>query len=454
MGNYGGPGTPNWSPHISFGGQAQGPQYKLPLRLGPLGHIDATNIFDEKMTERAEFKYNGSTGGDRWKRRLEGYLIPRVPALKELFEYIEHMPDGVIVTAQLIQAAVGQWMTPYQQDNLNRALYGFLAGCFTGDADTVFKGARMLQGFDAWKRMIRSIDHGRTLRLDVLRDETKVLHLKPFRSLEAVNIGITEFENKHQEFIEAGGAPVADREKKDDLFKMLPEKLREDFMWRMHDIPDYIQFRETVRSQVSRILTNRRKSGGPVGNVEEGTNADDLNNIDNEEDLVLAFRDRKRTTPGGPRAPAPKRVARSTTSNFGSNNEKKALKCPNCGEDHLMRDCKLPIKSLAERVCWKCGKKGHNSSECRSKKNGVNAVTENEGCNNDDMPCFGLDLSEFAEQSCNAVTWEEPTKTTRGRPMPHGNTFGDVLLTNGFGVLEESNNTSKRTKNQIGRAHV
>ena len=89
MGGYGGLGTPNWSPHLSFGGQAQGPQYTLPLRMGPLGQIDASNIFDEKMTERAEFKYNGPTGGDEWKRRLEGYLIPRVPALKELFEYIE-----------------------------------------------------------------------------------------------------------------------------------------------------------------------------------------------------------------------------------------------------------------------------------------------------------------------------------------------------------------------------
>ena len=74
--------------------------------------------------------------------------------------------------------------------------------------------------------MTRYIDHGRDIRRETLRREVKMLHTRPIKSFEAVEMGVAEFENTLAEYHRAGGTRVSDEEMKDDLLQILPSELR------------------------------------------------------------------------------------------------------------------------------------------------------------------------------------------------------------------------------------
>ncbi len=91
----------------------------------------------------------------------------------------------------------------------------------------MFKRADVLNGIDAWRHGVRFLDHGRSIRLETLRTEVRVLHTKPIKNLEAVTVGMAEFENKIREYVEAGGKKFDDSDMKSDLLAILPQELRE-----------------------------------------------------------------------------------------------------------------------------------------------------------------------------------------------------------------------------------
>ena len=51
-------------------------------------------------------------------------------------------------------------------------------------------------GVDAWRRIVRYIDHGRGIRLELMRNRWRTIRSRPIKSLEAVTIGIAEFETR------------------------------------------------------------------------------------------------------------------------------------------------------------------------------------------------------------------------------------------------------------------
>ena len=59
------------------------------------------------MTVMADYKFDGAKGGDRWKTKVENHLISRVPLLNELLNYVERVPDQVIISRPLIKMIVG-----------------------------------------------------------------------------------------------------------------------------------------------------------------------------------------------------------------------------------------------------------------------------------------------------------------------------------------------------------
>ena len=63
----------------------------LPLEYGPLGALlhSKHGLFDDKITSEEEYKFDGSKGGDRWKGKVERYMISKVPALKNIFIWAE-----------------------------------------------------------------------------------------------------------------------------------------------------------------------------------------------------------------------------------------------------------------------------------------------------------------------------------------------------------------------------
>ena len=57
-----------------------------------------------------------------------------------------------------------------------------------------------MHGIDAWRRLVRHIGHGRDLRLDDLRHEMKLMHLKRIKPLGDFEQGAATFENSINEF--------------------------------------------------------------------------------------------------------------------------------------------------------------------------------------------------------------------------------------------------------------
>ena len=152
-------------PTTASTGEQKGAKKSIPLDLpGPLGAIDRKDrsIFDEKLTLQPEYKYDGIRGGIAWKGKLERYFISKAPILKELLEWAES-EDMETVTVAMFKQAVGNRMTGTQILTVNAELWGFLSGALSGTAETMFKRAEMLNGLDAWRRMARYVDNGRSI---------------------------------------------------------------------------------------------------------------------------------------------------------------------------------------------------------------------------------------------------------------------------------------------------
>ena len=163
---------------------------------GPLGCIafKDNTMFDNRLMLDASYKYNGTKGGMAWKSRVERYFVTQAPCLRELLEWAEAEDSEAISEAKFMQA-VSNRLTEEQAMNLNAQIWGFLSGCLEGSAEVMFKRAAWLNGIDAWRRVVRQVDHGRAIRLEMLRREVKELHMRPIKSLEAVEEGVNEFEN-------------------------------------------------------------------------------------------------------------------------------------------------------------------------------------------------------------------------------------------------------------------
>ena len=113
---------------------------------------------------RDEYRYSGIKGVTAWKTRLERYIVARSPALRELLEWAESLDNVPISEAMVVEAASGR-LTEEQALSVNSHIWGFLSGCLTGTADVMFRLAAWFNEIDAWRIMVRQVDHGRTIRL-------------------------------------------------------------------------------------------------------------------------------------------------------------------------------------------------------------------------------------------------------------------------------------------------
>ena len=193
---------------------------------GPLGCIafkDKT-MFDSRLMLDASYKYNGIKGGMAWKSKVERYFVTQAPCLRELLEWAEAEDNEAISEAKFLQA-VSSRLSKEQAENLNAQIWGFLSGCLEGSAEVMFKRTDWLNGIDAWRRIVRQVDHGRAIRLETLRREVEELHMRPIKSLEAVEEGVNEFENTMAEYVKAGGPESPDSELKSDLLRILPKEI-------------------------------------------------------------------------------------------------------------------------------------------------------------------------------------------------------------------------------------
>ena len=413
-----------------------GEKMRLPLVLGPLGGLTTGRLFEDKMTSQDSYKFDGTKGGVAWKDRLERYFISKIPALKVLLDWAERCENPI--TKSTLKQAIGDAMTDEQMDTMEAAVWGFIANCVSGEALTMFKRAEMLEGMDAWRRLVRFIDHGRGIRLEALRTEIRQITLRPIKSIEHITVGVAEFENKFNEYEEAGGQRPHDDELKADLLAILPDGIRNELLWKSSQPGSFEDFRDMILQQTNKILLNKRRL--PVHQViddepleEPGTL--DLSQCTNVEDIIAAVNNYQRRTgrqgtrqgprPGGGAPARPPQTDR-------------APRCANCGGEHAKDKCPHPTVPKDKRKCFTCGKEGHTARFCKEKPRdgarragggGAGSIRNVE--ESDRLPVFGLcavDYQGFAPARKTA-------RATPTRPQPKQAMFGDFIHKNAFDVL-------------------
>ncbi len=414
---------------------------KLPLEnLGPIGCLNSDKqLYDDKLTTQNEYRFDGVKGGIAWKSKIGRYLMSKVPAMKKLLKWSEKM-DMRVVTEALAERAVGTAMTYTQLQTLNAAVWGFLSGCVSGTAETMFNQAEELNGLDAWRRIVRIIDHGLPLKLEELRQEVRVIHTKPIKDLESVPVGIAEFEAKIKEYSDAGGKGFnSNDEMKSDLLAILPYKLREDLLWSAQDPRDYQQFRDMVISQAAKTLFNRRRGGG-MNAIDHGHGAasdsgeEITAQVTNVEELIAAFNRLQSRERGRPqqRDRPPARESTTAPRRSGPTGPRPPRRCANCGEQHEQLICPHPTVPVGDRRCWDCKQKGHTANRCpkKSQSRPLKAVEDIE-----EMPFFAVE---------DADGFRRPRKTAR--PMPRPATLHDFVGKSFFDKLGQPDEDEKDTR--------
>ena len=245
-----------------------------------------------------------------------------------------------------------------------------------------------MNGIDAWRRLVRHIDHGRDLRLDDLRQEMKTMHLKPIKTIGDVEQGVAAFENSIYEFAQAGGTPPSDKEMKDDLLRMLPERIQLDLLWSASDqSKNFAQFRDLVVTASAKMLNIQKPQRGihqvapeqPEVNARLPANIEmeDLamfEGVTNTDDLIAAFQRYNKAKSGNNNGgTGGKFQQRRDTRQQRQTDTRPARKCPNCGESHEARSCPKPTVAVSDRKCWTCGEK-HMAKDCPKKGNQVKAI--------------------------------------------------------------------------------
>ena len=435
-------------------GASAGSIDKLPLDLrdglGSIAHKDRP-IFDMKMALQEEYKFNGVKDGNKWKERIEGYFISCAPVLMSILAWVERQ-DNEVITVDWVQAAVGPKMTHEQVLNSDAQLWGFLRAVVSGSAETMFRRATRLHGYDAWRRLIRHVDQGREIRLSELRRNMKFVQMKPIKNLSEVEQGVAEFENKIQEFVTAGGDGPSEEHMKDDLMQMLPEKIQSDLMYHSkHKSISFSEFRDLVVMTSARLLSIQRPTGRlqgvdeehkdgpppalfrpPAGAEEDGIDFNAmLAGVSDVEGLVAAFQKYQRGRTQRP--PNPRSAPRSDRDPNAPKPDRGPRKCPNCGEEHGdgVRVCPKAAVAVSERPCWLCKKVGHMSRDCPSKKaGGLKAIT--------DGPLAAVAaLKAMSIFAVHKAGFTPARHTFRGRPTPRTFTVSDYITHgNRFAALD------------------
>ena len=155
-----------------------------------------SKVFETKFAQEKQNQWDGKADGHGLKEFIRCYLIGRMPQVKQVLRWAERQ-DHTPIKNETFSYAVSGRMTEEQAANLTTQLWGFLAAVVSGSAETIFKRADTsvgeMNGMDAWRRLVRHIDHRRDLRLQDLRHEMKLMHLKPTRTLQDIEQGVADF---------------------------------------------------------------------------------------------------------------------------------------------------------------------------------------------------------------------------------------------------------------------
>ncbi len=180
--------------------------------------------------------------------------------LAPVLDFIEHEDTAEGVNMEMMEEACRTqgWMVE-DLDRLSELLWGFLNRCLKSEAKESFEEADELDGFNAWRLVIRSIRKSAYIHLATARRLVK--YTPPIGSLEEIPAAIKRFDAVHKDFKLSGGTPSSDSEKKTDLLESLPKEIREQLQWRAATPESYDKFRDYLRGQADSMIYHRQGAG-------------------------------------------------------------------------------------------------------------------------------------------------------------------------------------------------
>ena len=107
------------------------------------------------------------------------------------------------------------------------AVWRCLSNCTGGETKVLFKQTGRLEGIQAWRRILRFIDHSSDGICKQLRREVRMARSHHIRSLVHVTMRIAKYENKIRDYVDAGCRQPPEDEPKSDLNAILPNELGE-----------------------------------------------------------------------------------------------------------------------------------------------------------------------------------------------------------------------------------
>ena len=124
-------------------------------------------IFDDKVPLNEEYRTDGGADTvDKWRHKVRGYFIGKVPALLTLLDWAERQEHRRISSADVVaEASRAGTLTPAETSVVSGAVWTFLQMCTSGGASDVMNLVPELNGLEAWRALMVMANRGATCDL-------------------------------------------------------------------------------------------------------------------------------------------------------------------------------------------------------------------------------------------------------------------------------------------------
>mgnify|MGYP003328744203 FL=1 len=121
-----------------------------------------------------ENRYDGEHKGAQWKSNVQPYLISRAPVIAHILQYVEEHEDQSALIEDLFPH-VGVQKSMLMQLSLD--LWGFLTLNLHGTAKIWVSNSKMMEGFDLWRKAMKSVRSRSEIRRHALLGQNQQLSL-------------------------------------------------------------------------------------------------------------------------------------------------------------------------------------------------------------------------------------------------------------------------------------
>ena len=109
-----------------------------------MGVVNYGRLFDDKIPTFEEYRYEGTRGGDAWRRKVRGYWLSKAPQLKPFLDWAERSeaPCTSLATLAQVPSSMHDFSTDHDALSLSGVCWGFLNTAIHGSAVEIMRAAR------------------------------------------------------------------------------------------------------------------------------------------------------------------------------------------------------------------------------------------------------------------------------------------------------------------------